>query len=224
MCRALTAPWVEEKSPENGNKKSNDIEEFGNRCKYYDKFENMQDQFEIPPAIYTLDDLKKLGEITGMCPYFLARRYLLKANIIVYNYAYLLDPKIASLVSAELQRDCIIVFDECHNIDNACIEAFSMNIGTRTLQLAGENLRQIEQLIEQEKQSGKDRLMKEYKSLVKGLVKQNVIKSENEMLSNPILDRDVLKESVPGNIRKAEHFIPVLRKILICLKKLLSEK
>ena len=52
--------------------------------------------------IYTLDDLKDLGREWDMCPYFLARKFLLQANIIVYNYAYMLDPKIANLVSSEL--------------------------------------------------------------------------------------------------------------------------
>ena len=31
---------------------------------------------------------------------------------------YLLDPKIASMVSSEIERDSIVVFDEAHNIDN----------------------------------------------------------------------------------------------------------
>ena len=66
--------------------------------------------------------------------------------------------------------------------------------------------------------------MSEYKSLVKGLVKEKVIKSETEMFQNPILDRDLVKEAIPGNIRKAEHFLPILKKIIIFLKKLLSEK
>ena len=86
-----------------------------------------------------------------MCPYFLARRFLLKADVIVYNYSYLLDPKIANLVSSELQKDCIVVFDECHNIDNACIEALSMNFTRKTLELAGQNLRKLEQLVAEEK-------------------------------------------------------------------------
>ena len=75
-----------------------------------------------------------------MCPYFLARQFLTQANIIVYNYSYLLDPKIANLVSAELQKDCIVVFDECHNIDNACIEAFSLNMNRTALVEANRNL------------------------------------------------------------------------------------
>lgn len=36
--------------------------------------------------------------------------------MIVYSYHYLLDPKIANLVSKELSRDSVVVFDEAHNI------------------------------------------------------------------------------------------------------------
>lgn len=38
------------------------------------------------------------------------------ANIVVYSYHYLLDPKIADLVSKELTKNSIVVFDEAHNI------------------------------------------------------------------------------------------------------------
>jgi len=113
-----------------------DIEDLG-RCSFYDTYEERADTFNFPKGIYTLDDLKQLGKQNGMCPYFLARKFLIHSNVIVYNYAYLLDPKIANLVSSELQRDCIVVFDECHNIDNACIEALSMNLNRKTLELAG---------------------------------------------------------------------------------------
>lgn len=98
-----------------------------------------------------------------MCPYFLTRHFLTRANVIVYNYAYLLDPKIANLVSSELQRDCIVVFDECHNIDNVCIEALSMNLNRKSLELAGQNLRTLELRINDAKQSGAEQLANEYK-------------------------------------------------------------
>ena len=76
----------------------------------------------------------------GICPYFLARRFLLKANVIVYNYSYMIDPKIANIVSGELQNDCIVVFDECHNIDNVCIESFSLSINDYVLRMANQNI------------------------------------------------------------------------------------
>ena len=58
--------------------------------------------------------------------------------MVVYNYQYMLgmqrclsesvlrslfaDPKIANMVSKEIEKESIIVFDEAHNIDNICIE------------------------------------------------------------------------------------------------------
>lgn len=37
-------------------------------------------------------------------------------------------------------------------------------------------------------------------------------------LANPALPDDILKEAVPGNIRRAEHFLSVLRRLLQYLK------
>jgi DNA excision repair protein ERCC-2 len=65
----------------------------------------------------------------------------------------LLDPKVAELVSRELSKDCIVVFDEAHNIglftslpttadklieyeDNVCTESLSIDL-TRPILEAG---------------------------------------------------------------------------------------
>lgn len=37
-------------------------------------------------------------------------------------------------------------------------------------------------------------------------------------LSNPALPDDILKEAVPGNIRRAEHFVHVLRRLVLYLR------
>jgi DNA excision repair protein ERCC-2 len=44
------------------------------------------------------------------------------------------------------------------------------------------------------------------------------------MLSHPIFQEDVLLEPIPGNIRKAEHFLPFLRKLIVYFKKIMSTK
>ena len=51
-------------------------------------------QTEIPQGVYTLEDLKELGEDKGWCPYFMTRHLLNHATIVVYNYQYMLDPKV----------------------------------------------------------------------------------------------------------------------------------
>ena len=40
----------------------------------------------------------------------------------MYSYHYLLDPKIADLVSKELEKTSVVVFDEAHNIGRECCQ------------------------------------------------------------------------------------------------------
>lgn len=39
-----------------------------------------------------------------------------QAHVVVYSYHYLLDPKIAEVVSKELAKESVVVCDEAHNI------------------------------------------------------------------------------------------------------------
>jgi DNA excision repair protein ERCC-2 len=43
-------------------------------------------------------------------------------------------------VSDHLTAESIVVFDEAHSIDTACIEAYSMNVNIKTLEEAAANL------------------------------------------------------------------------------------
>jgi DNA excision repair protein ERCC-2 len=42
-------------------------------------------------------------------------------DIIIFSFHYLLDPKVAENVSAELSKESIIVFDEAHNIGQSSL-------------------------------------------------------------------------------------------------------
>ena len=83
---------------------------------------------QIPDGVYDAEDLRRLGRRTGWCPYFVARHAIQHANVVVYNYQYMLDPRVAGLVTRELEKESIVVFDEGHNIDNICIEALSVEL------------------------------------------------------------------------------------------------
>lgn len=48
------------------------------------------------------------------------------------------------MVSRELEKECIVVFDEAHNIDNVCIEALSVNLRQHTLRAARANIAKLE--------------------------------------------------------------------------------
>lgn len=51
-------------------------------------------------------------------------------------------------MSREMQKECVVVFDEAHNIDNVCIEALSVSIRKQTLEGTERNLRRISQEID----------------------------------------------------------------------------
>ena len=94
-----------------------------------------------------LQDLRAYGKEKGWCPYFLARHMVQLANVVVYSYQYLLDPKVAGIISKEMQKESVVVFDEAHNIDNVCIEALSVSVRRQTLDGASRNISRIEQEI-----------------------------------------------------------------------------
>ncbi|XP_045148608.1 general transcription and DNA repair factor IIH helicase subunit XPD [Echinops telfairi] len=106
-CHSLTASYVRLQHQQDPSLPS---------CRFYEEFDAHGRQVPLPAGIYNLDDLKTLGRRQGWCPYFLARYSILHANVVVYSYHYLLDPKIADLVSKELARKAVVVFDEAHNI------------------------------------------------------------------------------------------------------------
>jgi hypothetical protein len=48
--------------------------------------------------------MREFSQKQGWCPYFVARHAITLANVVVYNYGYLLDPKIAALISNTLAK------------------------------------------------------------------------------------------------------------------------
>ena len=139
-------------------------------------------------------------------------------NVIIYSYHYLLDPKIAERVSRELSKDCIVVFDEAHNIDNVCIESLSIDITEDSLRKATRGANNLERKIGDMKSSDAEKLQNEYSKLVEGLREAEQAREEDQFISNPVLPDDLLKEAVPGNIRRAEHFITFLKRFIEYLK------
>ena len=160
----------------------------------------------------------KYGEEKKQCPYFTARRMMPYCNVVIYSYHYLLDPKIAERVSKELSKDCIVVFDEAHNIDNVCIESLSIDITEDSLRKAARGCTSLEKKIEDMKSTDADKLQQEYAKLVEGLQDASTAREEDSFMANPVLPDDLLKEAVPGNIRRAEHFVAFLKRFVEYLK------
>ena len=124
------------------------------------------------------------------------------------------------MVSKELESESIVVFDEAHNIDSVCIEAHSVTVNERNLDQATRSLGRLSSEVARIKASDSERLQREYQNLVNGLVDQGLLEaSANEIgFTSNVLSPDVINEAVPGNIRRAEHFISFMKKIVEHLK------
>ena len=138
-CRKLTASWVRALAVDNPQIET---------CPFFENYDKHGAEAILPPGVYTLQELRSFGRSKGWCPYFLARHMIQFANIVIYKYQYLLDPKVAGIISREMQRECIVVFDEAHNIDNVCIEALSVNIRDQTLAGATRNITKMTEIVD----------------------------------------------------------------------------
>lgn len=208
LCRDLTAPWVRDDPSKD-------------HCGFYDSFQ--RDTEDSPPefsGVFSLDDMKRVSGERGWCPYFTVRALVSRADIIVYNYQYMLDPKISSIVSKQIDgTHTVVVFDEAHNIDSICIESLSVILTRRTLNAATGNLASLTRSVSHAQSDTVERLRAEYQRLVSGLVVED---GAGMLQGDPVLDDDLIRESMPGHIRKANHFLTFISAVLQYLKVVLG--
>ncbi|KAJ9097166.1 DNA-dependent ATPase of the nucleotide excision repair factor 4 complex [Naganishia friedmannii] len=139
-------------------------------------------------------------------------------DVVIYSFHYLLDPKIADQVSKEMSKDSIVVFDEAHNIDNVCLESLSIDLTRPMLDSAARSVTKLADKIEEIKRTDAGKLQDEYAKLVSGLQEANEGREEDDVMANPVLSDDMIKEAIPGNIRKAEHFVAFLKRFIEYMK------
>merc|ERR1719244_1733105 len=135
----------------------------------YEQFDATGRDARLPNGVYNLDDMKKFCSEKNWCPYFFARYAIQQANIVVYSYHYLLDPKIAEVVSKEIPRNAVIVFDEAHNIDNICIDSMSVKITRKLIDRCQTSVQTLESELERLRNENCSNLENEYAALVEGL-------------------------------------------------------
>lgn len=187
-------------------------------CAWHEGLNDLEEGAIIPPGIHTLADVSNVGRERTICPYFAIRRMMPFVDVIIYSFHYLLDPKVAEQVSKELSKDAIVVFDEAHNIDNVCIESLSIDLTRPMLDAAARSVTRLGEKIDEIKATDASRLQEEYEKLVEGLQEADNDRAEDAIMANPVLPDDLLKEAIPGNIRKAEHFIAFLKRLVEYLK------
>jgi DNA excision repair protein ERCC-2 len=236
-CRNITAPWVRQRveldAPFEEEEEDCAVMDSSNlsRCSFFEDFmqggttseasevkktKMAANALNVPPGVYTLEDMQELGKRLNWCPYFMARHCIELSDIVVYNFQYLLDPRVSKLVSASLTRDCIVVMDESHNVDDVCIESLSVNFSRASIDTCLDRLGSLSRRVEKVKRSNVAALTKEYEALVAGLQGDPV-----EMSS--VLTEEVKAQAVPGAIRNAQHFIQLLTQLVVYIKQRMED-
>lgn len=105
-----------------------------------------------------------------------------------------------------------------HLSDNVCIESLSIDLTRPMLDSAARSVNKLNDKIAEIKETDAKKLEDEYAKLVEGLQEANVSAEDEDMLVSPVLSKDMVDEAVPGNIRKAEHFIAFLKRFIEYLK------
>lgn len=114
-----------------------------------------------------------------------------------------MDPKIADLVSKELTKQAVVVFDEAHNIDNVCIESMSITMTKNVLDRCQNNIKTLQDQLEKfilifyfdccfhnilqyrAKERDTDKVKNEYRRLVDGLKDTKIARDTDLILANP---------------------------------------
>ena len=195
--------------------------------------DNTASSIELPPGVYTVSDLRRVGLQRGLCPYFAARHALAQATVIVESYMYLIDSKVSPLVKKHLPSNTVIVMDEGHNVDDNCIESMSMVIAKGDAFHARDvGMPYLQMKLDRMQQVNKNRLQEEYSRLVEGLRRttsttastasssdgSTAIATTHSSSTRAVLPsqipEDVARAALPGNLRHATHFIVVLGKLV----------
>ncbi|GFR75762.1 TFIIH basal transcription factor complex helicase XPD subunit-like [Elysia marginata] len=187
-CHQLTASFVRNRHKTNPNTPV---------CSFYEDFDSNGRNVPLPAGIYSL---------------------LNQAQVVIYSYYYLLDPKVAELVSKELSSQSVVVFDEAHNIDNVCVESMSVKITRRTIDKCNQNIEDLSKQIRSIKEVDENRLKNEYRRMVEGLRETNVARETDMILANPVIPDEILQEAIPGSIRNAEHFVGFMKRFVEYIK------
>jgi Fanconi anemia group J protein len=78
-------------------------------------------------STWDIEDLVSAGKKSKGCPYYVSRATLDRARIIFAPYNYILDARCRNMLDIDV-KDAVIVFDEGHNIADACRSAASVDV------------------------------------------------------------------------------------------------
>ncbi|RUP44247.1 LOW QUALITY PROTEIN: hypothetical protein BC936DRAFT_149718 [Jimgerdemannia flammicorona] len=96
-------------------------------CEFHKRVNDVKAEPKFENEIMDIEDIVKFGFQHQACPYYLTRENQQRADIIFLPYNYLIDANARKSQNIDL-KNCIIIFDEAHNLESSCGEATSFEI------------------------------------------------------------------------------------------------
>ena len=128
----------------------------------------------------------------GGCPYYATRANLDTADFVLTPYQYLLDPSTRRSMGMRL-KNCVVVFDEAHNIEGTCRDAVSKSFVITELQNAVIDLKKNQQSSETVVLSVLETFLGLCKDKLGKLLSVRKSKNKNTEKNEEILKREELK-------------------------------
>lgn len=102
------------------------------KCHFHENGQNMG----LPQnSILDIEDLDQIGRKENICPFYLSKDLVKRANIIFLPYNYILDPKVRGRTNVDL-KNAIIILDEGHNVEKMCEESACTHIKSTKIGIA----------------------------------------------------------------------------------------
>lgn len=98
------------------------------KCRLFFSKERVVDEIKRK-GIHDIEDLVRVGKSKQGCPYYASKDLEEEADIVFLPYNYILSRSIRKAAGISLKNK-ILIFDEAHNIEDACREAGSFNTNT----------------------------------------------------------------------------------------------
>ena len=182
------------------------------RCQFFDHV-----LMRPRPGVYGLDELRAFGRHNGLCPYYLARRLVSEAQVIMCSFAYTLDPMARELLIPSLGKQAIVVFDEAHNIDDVCCEFMSSAISADLLNRAMRSLKEAENVASSLREAEQEKLSGVLNQLRENLARDDEAMATDETMevfANPQLPEHILRSAMPAALRDFGDFLAMSKDVI----------
>ncbi len=185
-------------------------------CEYYINFkDNTKKELSLNNEINHVEDLIKIASTYKTCPFEISSENAKKSKVIIADYYHVLSPSIREHFFKRIQKDienCIIIFDEAHNLIKKCRDLLSVSLSTITIDKAIKESTEFNLNLEVELKSVRNKLillinylnLGEYEKLIK---KEDFLFDLNFILKLDAESEIVLESKKKSFIRSISNFL-----------------